>query len=88
MVTETLLQAGEVDAVMVLHAPISGVSSTKAAEAVAQATRETRGAVLTSWMGGQRVAEGRHLHGLGQSVCRLAEGPAASGLALCLATLT
>ena len=46
---------------MVLHAPISGVSSTKAAEAVAQAARETRGAVLTSWMGGQRVAEGRLL---------------------------
>src|SRR5512132_3806611 len=59
--TKTLLQAGEVDAVMVLHAPISGVSSTKAAEAVAQAARETRGAVLTSWMGGQRVAEGRRL---------------------------
>jgi acetyltransferase len=59
--TKTLLQAGEVDAVMVLHAPISGVSSTKAAEAVAQAARKTRGAVLTSWMGGQRVAEGRHL---------------------------
>ena len=61
MATKTLLQAGEVDAVMVLHAPISGVSSTKAAEAVAQVARETRGAVLTSWMGGQRVAEGRHL---------------------------
>lgn len=27
------------------------------------------------------------LHGLGQSVCRLAEGPASGGLALCLATL-
>ncbi|MGZ9035111.1 MAG: hypothetical protein ACXW25_12005, partial [Rhodospirillales bacterium] len=42
--TETLLQAGGVDAVMVLHAPISGVSSTKAAEAVAQVARKTRGA--------------------------------------------
>jgi acetyltransferase len=59
--TMTLLQAGEMDAVMVLHAPISGVSSTKAAEAVAQVARKTRGAVLTSWMGGQRVAEGRRL---------------------------
>ena len=59
--TMTLLQAGEVDAVMVLHAPSSGVSSTKAAEAVAQVAREMRGAVLTSWMGGQRVAEGRRL---------------------------
>ena len=59
--TLTLLQAGEVDAVMVLHAPISGVSSTKAAEAVAQVAREMRSAVLTSWMGGQRVTEGRRL---------------------------
>ena len=59
--TLTLLQAGEVDAVMVLHAPSSGVSSTKAAEAVTQVARETRSAVLTSWMGGQRVAEGRRL---------------------------
>ena len=46
---------------MVLHAPSSGVSSTKAAEAVTQVARETRSAVLTSWMGGQRVAEGRRL---------------------------
>jgi acetyltransferase len=46
---------------MVLHAPISGVSSTKAAQAVVQVASRKRGAVLTSWMGGQRVAEGRHL---------------------------
>jgi acetyltransferase len=59
--TETLLQAEEVDAVMVLHAPISGVSSTRAAEAVAQVAHRTRSAVLTSWMGGKRVAKGRHL---------------------------
>src|SRR5512144_501736 len=59
--TRTLLRAGEVDAVMVLHAPISGISSTKAAEAVAQVARETRGTVLTSWMGGRRVAESRRL---------------------------
>ena len=26
-----------------------------------QAQKETRGAVLTSWMGGARVAEARHL---------------------------
>ena len=51
----------EVDAVMVLHAPTSAVSSSKAAEAVIQAQKETRGAVLTSWMGGGRVAEARHL---------------------------
>src|SRR5512147_1008651 len=61
LATKTFLQDGQVDAVMVLHAPISGVSSTKAAEAVAQVARKTRGAVLTGWMGGQRVAEGRRL---------------------------
>jgi acetyltransferase len=58
---KALLADPEVDAVMVLHAPSSAVSSSKAAEAVIQAQKETRGAVLTSWMGGARVAEARHL---------------------------
>jgi acetyltransferase len=58
---KALLADTEVDAVMVLHAPTSAVSSTKAAEAVIRAQKETRGAVLTSWMGGGRVAEARHL---------------------------
>jgi acetyltransferase len=60
---KALLADPEVDAVMVLHAPSSGVSSSKAAEAVIQAQKEARGAVLTSWMGGARVAEARHLFG-------------------------
>lgn len=58
---EALFGDTEVDAVMVLHAPSSAVSSSKAAEAVIQAQKATRGAVLTSWMGGARVAEARHL---------------------------
>ncbi len=58
---KALLADPQVDAVMVLHAPSSAVSSSKAAEAVIQAQKQTRGAVLTSWMGGARVAEARHL---------------------------
>jgi acetyltransferase len=57
---KALLADAEVDAVMVLHAPTSAVSSSKAAEAVIRAQKETRGVVLTSWMGGRRVAEARH----------------------------
>jgi acetyltransferase len=59
-VLKALLGDRGVDAVMVLHAPSSAVSSTKVAEAIIQAQKETRGAVLTSWMGGARVAEARH----------------------------
>jgi acetyltransferase len=58
---KTLLADPDVDAVMVLHAPTSAVSSSKAAEAVIRSQKETRGPVLTSWMGGGRVAEARHL---------------------------
>jgi acetyltransferase len=58
---KTLLADPDVDAVMVLHAPTSAVSSSKAAEAVIRSQKETHGPVLTSWMGGGRVAEARHL---------------------------
>ncbi len=60
-VVRTLIGDSEVDAVMVLHAPSAAVSSSKAAEAVIQANKEKKGSVLTSWMGGARVAEARHL---------------------------
>jgi acetyltransferase len=56
-----LLKDPGIDAVMVLHAPTAGVSSTRAAEAVIQAQKEAHGSVLTCWMGGARVAEARHL---------------------------
>lgn len=58
---KALLADSNVDAVMVLHAPTASVSSTQAAEAVIKAQKETRGTVLTSWMGGNRVEEARHL---------------------------
>jgi len=62
-VIRTLFEDPGVDAVMVLHAPVAGVSSSKAAEAVIQANKEKKGCVLTSWMGGSRVEEARHLFG-------------------------
>jgi len=46
---------------MVVHAPTALASSTQAAEAVIQVATETRGTVLTSWMGGEQVAPARRL---------------------------
>ncbi|HYN37649.1 MAG TPA: acetate--CoA ligase family protein, partial [Rhodospirillales bacterium] len=60
-VVRALLDDSQVDAVMVLHAPSAAVSSSKAAEAVIQANKAKKGSILTSWMGGARVAEARHL---------------------------
>ncbi len=51
-----LLEPRDVDAVMVLHAPTAMASSTRAAEAVADAALHGRGNVLTCWMGGEQVA--------------------------------
>ncbi len=56
-----LLAAPEVDAVMVLHVPTALASSSEAARGVIQVAKETRGAVLTSWMGGDTVEPARRL---------------------------
>lgn len=56
-----LIESREVDALMVVHAPTAMASSTEAAEAIIQVATETRGAVLTSWMGGEQVAPARRL---------------------------
>ena len=48
-----------VDAILVMHAPTSAVSSTKVAEAVIGVAKETRGTLLASFMGGNSVAEAR-----------------------------
>ncbi len=53
---KTLLKPREVDAVMVLHAPTAMASSTRAAEAVADAALHGHGTVLTCWMGGEQIA--------------------------------
>ncbi|MGF1641163.1 MAG: bifunctional acetate--CoA ligase family protein/GNAT family N-acetyltransferase [Rhodospirillales bacterium] len=56
-----LIESGSVDAVMVLHAPAAMASSTEAAAAIVRVGTATRAAVLTSWMGGERVAPARRL---------------------------
>jgi acetyltransferase len=60
---EAMLADPKVDALMVVHAPTSAVSSTDAAEAVITAVKQKRRPALTSWMGGTRVAEARHRFG-------------------------
>ena len=60
---QVLLQAPEVNALMVLHVPTAMASSTKAAEAVIRVCKETKGTVLTSWMGGETVAPARRRFG-------------------------
>jgi acetyltransferase len=62
-VAKAILSDANVDAVLVMHAPSSAVSSTRVAEAVIRAQKETHGAVLASFMGGLSVAEARHLLG-------------------------
>ncbi|MGZ8348361.1 MAG: acetate--CoA ligase family protein, partial [Allosphingosinicella sp.] len=56
-----LLSAAGVDALMVLHAPTAMASSTDAAREIIKVAKETRGNVLTSWMGGERMAPARRL---------------------------
>jgi acetyltransferase len=51
----------EANALMVLHAPTSTVSSTEIATVVVDAVKNKRRVALTSWMGGERVAEARHI---------------------------
>ena len=56
-----LLSAEGVDALMVLHAPTAMASSTDAAREIIKVAKEIRGNVLTSWMGGERMAPARRL---------------------------
>jgi acetyltransferase len=60
---KVLLQAPEVNALMVLHVPTAMASSTEAAEAVIRVCKETKGNVLTSWMGGETVEPARRRFG-------------------------
>ncbi|MBX6321329.1 MAG: bifunctional acetate--CoA ligase family protein/GNAT family N-acetyltransferase [Rhodospirillaceae bacterium] len=56
-----LLQAPEVDAVLVLNCPTAVTSSADAARAVVDAAHETRRCVLTSWVGEALAQEARRL---------------------------
>lgn len=63
---EILLQAKEVDAVLVMHAPTAVASSTEGAQAVLDTLEKMEGKhgkyVLTNWMGELAVAEARTLY--------------------------
>ena len=58
-----LLDAGEIDCVLVLHTPTAVASSEDAARAVVQTLGEKQRAriVLTSWLGGEAARPPRHL---------------------------
>ena len=56
---EVLLDAPEVDAVLVMHAPTATADSTEAADAVIAAAKATPRTVLTAWIGGDTVGPAR-----------------------------
>jgi acyl-CoA synthetase (NDP forming)/GNAT superfamily N-acetyltransferase len=58
---QAVASAPEANALMVLHAPTSTVSSTEIAAVVVETVKNKRRVTLTSWMGGERVAEARHM---------------------------
>jgi len=60
---EVLCDAPEVDAVLVMHCPTATASSTEAAQAIVDAAKkQTRKLnILTTWIGGEVVAESRRL---------------------------
>ena len=49
-----LAQTPEVDALLIMHAPVALVSPTEVAGAVIDACGKTRAAILTSWVGAAR----------------------------------
>ena len=56
-----LAQTPEVDALLIMHAPVALVSPTEVAGAVIDACGKTRAAILTSWVGGGAVEPARTL---------------------------
>lgn len=56
-----LSQDKGVDAVLVMHAPTGTASSTDAAQAVIDSASKTKTYILTSWVGGESVAQARNM---------------------------
>lgn len=56
-----LAHAPEVDAVLILHAPVATTSPTETARAVIEAVHKSRATVLTSWVGADSVRPARDL---------------------------
>lgn len=60
---EALLEAPEVDAVLVLNCPTAIASGVEAAQAVVDVVKRKPGAVLTSWLGSEAASAARRLFG-------------------------
>ncbi len=58
---EVLAQAPEADAVLVMHCPTATASSTEAAQAIIDAARKNPCNLVTTWIGGEVVAEARRM---------------------------
>ncbi|MBL6945441.1 MAG: GNAT family N-acetyltransferase [Rhodospirillales bacterium] len=58
---EVLCQAKEVDAILVMHCPTATASSTEAAQAIIDTAKNHKANVLTTWIGGEVVAEARQM---------------------------
>ncbi|MBF0167444.1 MAG: GNAT family N-acetyltransferase [Alphaproteobacteria bacterium] len=59
---EVLFTAGEVDAVLCMHAPTAVSSSTEVAQSVIKLAKDGKVSnLMTCWVGGEAVAEARHL---------------------------
>lgn len=54
-----LINAPEIDAILVMHAPTATASSIGAAEAIIEVVKQTQAPVLTSWVGEEAVAPAR-----------------------------
>ncbi|MFO1154985.1 MAG: bifunctional acetate--CoA ligase family protein/GNAT family N-acetyltransferase [Rhodospirillales bacterium] len=59
-VTKAVFADRNVDAILVMHAPTTAASSAKIADAVIIATKEARGTLLASFMGGSSANDARH----------------------------
>jgi acetyltransferase len=58
---EVLLQDGQSDALLFIHAPTAVVSSTEIAEAVAPLLRDSSRTAVACWLGGDAVAQARDI---------------------------
>ncbi len=58
---EILTRATEVDALLVMHAPVATASPTEAAQAVIDAAKRAKCNVLTSWVGGKAIQPARQM---------------------------
>ena len=58
---DILCKAPEVDAILAMHCPTATASSTDAARAIVDTTKKNQANVLTSWIGGEVVAESRRM---------------------------